>query len=55
MPDYKSMYYKLFNRVNDAIELLKAAHMDGEDAFIEDNSVVVIELVENEKESKELK
>ena len=51
MPDYKSMYFRLFNQVSDAIELLKAAHLEGEDAFVEDDGGIVIELVENEGES----
>ena len=54
MPDYKAMYFRLFNQVSDAIELLKAAHMEGEDAFVEDESGVVIKLIENKDESDDL-
>jgi len=35
MPDYKSMYYRLFNRVSDAIGILQAAQRECEDIFIE--------------------
>lgn len=46
MPDYKTMYYHLFNRVTDALrelerqnyglaqELLKQAQQEGEEAYI---------------------
>lgn len=37
MTNYKSMYYKLFNRISDAIEVLQAAQQEGENAYIEDN------------------
>ena len=33
--DYKAMYYRLFNRVSDAIEILQAAQQEGEDTFVE--------------------
>ncbi|MPN48314.1 hypothetical protein SDC9_195921 [bioreactor metagenome] len=35
MPDYKSMYFKLFNKVTDAICILQKAQADGEDEYIE--------------------
>lgn len=37
MPDYKSMYFSLFNSVTDAIEILKAAQQKGEDTYINNN------------------
>lgn len=37
MPDYKSMYFSLFNSVTDAIEILKAAQQKGEDTYISNN------------------
>lgn len=33
---YKEMYYKLFNRVTDAIEELKAAQLEAEEMFLSD-------------------
>ena len=35
MPDYKAMYFRLFNRVSDAIAILQAAQQEGEDTFAE--------------------
>ena len=35
MPDYKKMYFSLAAKVADAIELLTAAQLEGEDAYIE--------------------
>ena len=45
------MYFELFNRVSDAIEILQKAQQDAEDAYIEQRNapVVPFEL----KESKE--
>jgi len=34
-PDYKSMYFSLFNSVTDAIDLLKAAQIKAEQMYIE--------------------
>ncbi len=34
MPNYKKMYFKLFNDVTDAIELLKKAQIDAEEEYI---------------------
>ena len=35
MSDYKAMYYKLFNRVTDAITILQAAQQECEEIFME--------------------
>lgn len=35
MPDYKAMYFSLFNALTDAIDLLKAAQIKNEDAYLE--------------------
>ena len=35
MPDYKSMYYRLFTRVSDAIGILQAAQREREDIYTE--------------------
>ncbi len=34
MPDYKELYFELFNKITDAIELLKKAQKDTEEKFI---------------------
>ena len=34
MPDYEAMYFKLFNRVSDAIETLKSAQQELEEDYI---------------------
>ena len=34
MPDYKEMYLKLFNKVTDAIEILKEAQKETEEIYI---------------------
>ncbi|AVQ95197.1 hypothetical protein DRA42_02440 [Ethanoligenens harbinense] len=34
MPDYKEMYFSLFNSITDAIELLKYAQMKSEELYI---------------------
>ena len=43
MPDYKAMYYSLFNAMTDAIEILKAGQQKGERLFVEDESGVPAE------------
>ena len=35
MPDYKTMYYSLFNSITDVIEILKQAQIQSEQFFIE--------------------
>ena len=48
--DYRAMYYRLFNRVSDAIEILQKAQQEGEDAFIEGGFSEALRLLENENE-----
>lgn len=36
MINYKKLYFRLFNAVTDAIEDLKQAQIDAEDAYIEE-------------------
>ncbi len=36
MTNYKKLYFQLFNAVTDAIDGLKQAQIDAEDAYIED-------------------
>lgn len=35
MPDYKAMYFSLFNTLTDVIEQLKVAQKQGEQMFID--------------------
>ena len=35
MPDYKTMYAKLFNAITDAVEILQQAQRDTEEMYIE--------------------
>jgi len=35
MPDYKAMYYKLFNTYTDIIELLQKAQQETEEIYID--------------------
>ncbi|MCL2579213.1 MAG: hypothetical protein FWE32_04195 [Oscillospiraceae bacterium] len=53
MADYKSMYYRLFNRVADAITILQTAHQEGENAFVESQNDTVIRLAEKQDESED--
>ncbi len=34
MPDYKAMYFKLFNSVTDAIDILQKAQLEAENAYM---------------------
>ena len=34
MPDYEKLYFELFNKITDTIELLKKAQKDAEEKFI---------------------
>jgi hypothetical protein len=51
--DYKAMYYRLFNRVSDAIEILQAAQQECENAFIEGGFSEALRLLENDEECSE--
>ena len=42
MTDYKSMYFQLAAKVADAVELLTAAQLQGEDAYIEGADATII-------------
>lgn len=43
MPDYKSMYYRLFNRVSDAITALQHAQQESEEMMIlKDDKPVIL-------------
>lgn len=53
MADYKSMYYRLFNRVTDAIEILQAAQQESESTFTEAPDNPIIELTSPPKDDVE--
>ena len=36
MPDYKKLYFHLFNQVSDAIQMLQQAQLDSEESFVAD-------------------
>ncbi len=38
MPDYKKLYFELFNSITDVIEKLKQLQIDAEERFISDES-----------------
>ena len=40
MPDYKELYYELFNKVTDVIEQLKQIQMDMEEMYINSSEKV---------------
>ena len=42
MPDYEKMYFELFNRVSDAIEILQKAQQDAENAYVEQTDAPVV-------------
>ncbi len=48
MDDYKKMYYELFNKITDVIELLKKARQDAEERFISADDFLWYPLPEEE-------
>jgi hypothetical protein len=51
MPDYKKMYFALFNAITVAVDQLQSAQRDGENTYIgsEDSPLVVLPDQENKK------
>ena len=51
MPDYKKMYFSLFNAVTTAIDQLQSAQRKGEDTYIEseDTPLTILPQPTNEK------
>ncbi len=41
MPDYENMYHNLFNRITDAIEILKLAQAEAERSYISSASEII--------------
>ena len=57
MPDYKTMYYKMFNAVTDSIEILKQAQLESEELYIEssekdENKITELKVIKKDKNSK---
>ena len=49
MPDYKAMYFRLFNRISVAICVLQEAQREGEESYIESEDMEInpLEKLEN--------
>ena len=55
MPDYKTMYFDLFNSVTDAIEMLSEAQRKAEETYInssekEDEKIKNLRIIESKDE-----
>ncbi|MDR0904567.1 MAG: hypothetical protein LBN00_00090 [Oscillospiraceae bacterium] len=54
MPDYKAMYFELFNKISDAIELLQEAQQETEEQYISDETesgrLIIAPAIETEEE-----
>ena len=55
MPDYKKMYFELFNSVTNAIELLQKTQQAGEQRYIEGDKTALILLQNSNENSKQNK
>ena len=53
MPNYKKLYFQLFNDVTNAIEKLKQAQIDAEDAYIEDDEIDTSKIIKFEVNSSD--
>ena len=42
MPDFKAMYFSIYNKVTDAINILQKAQQEGEKSFVECEDVPII-------------
>ena len=49
MADFKSMYFRLFDKVTDAVNILQSAQQEGEDAYTESDDENIIKLFNNER------
>ena len=47
MPDFKKMYFNLFNRITDAINVLQTAQQEGESEYIENPDIKLVEKKED--------
>ena len=56
MPDYKKMYFELYNAVTDAIDHLQNGQCEGEDAYVENEDApltILPDFAEVEKKAAE--
>ena len=53
MPDYKTMYFKLFAAVSDAIEILHNAQIETEELYISSPETKLVKLKPKEKNEKD--
>lgn len=44
MPDYKTLYHKLFNKITDVIDALQQVQQEAEDVYLNDESAEIIVL-----------
>lgn len=51
MPDYRTMYFRLFNKVTVAIGILQEAQREGEEAYISSKETPLV-LLNNNDEKK---
>lgn len=49
MPDYKTMYLQLFNKVTNAINILQQGQQEGEKAFVDSEDEPILFPVDNEE------
>ena len=54
MADYKTMYYKLFNAITDAVEILQNAQAETEEMYINtpENKPIILKTIEKEDSQK---
>ena len=52
LPDYKVMYFQLFNKVTAAMDILQKAQMEGEEEYIKNKDEPVLIMVKPSKDSE---
>ena len=57
MVDYKTMYYKLFNAITDAVEILQSAQIETEEMYMDTPETIPVnlKLVEKTGDNKKQK
>jgi hypothetical protein len=53
MADFKNMYFKLFDQVTSAVNILQWAQREGEEAYIDSDKPSIVQLFKNEDEGKD--
>lgn len=56
MPDYKTMYYKMFSAVTDAVEILTQAQSEAESLYLDssekdENKVIKLKILDNNEKN----